>query len=206
VTSVSHFGQLEIREGATGRVIGVPGDQRRCITATPAALRAFVRSDELGRYRPLSGARNLPSGWEVACDGSISLDDALDVVYPLGRVHQCQFAAGSLEIRPLEEVLGRQSGRYEGSDALSPAGRAAAVATVCGDCVRKPVWAKVASAPDDIPCPEPCSVMVAFCREAALWEQEPPVFANANPGVAYAAFDEPGNELRETYLRSRASA
>lgn len=206
MTSISHFGELEIREGATGHVIGVPGAQRHYVTATPAALRAFVRSDELGRYRPLSGTRTLRSGWEVTCDDSLSLDDALDVVYPLGRVHQRQFAEGTLEIRSLDEVLGRQSGRYQGSDALSPAGRAAAVGTVCGDCVRKPVWADVASAPDDIPCPEPCSVIVAFCREAALWERDAPERATADPGVPYAAFDEPGNELRESYLRSRGSA
>jgi hypothetical protein len=55
----------------------------------------------------------------------------------------------------------------------------------------------------DVPCPEPCSVFVSLCREAALWEQAPPQPAAVDDRVAWAAFDEPGNEVREAYLQLR---
>ncbi len=60
-----------------------------------------------------------------------------------------------------------------------------------------------AQADGEIPCPEPCSVLVSLCREAALWQREPPSPAQADPNVAFAAFDAPGNEIREAYLAAR---
>jgi hypothetical protein len=75
------------------------------------------------------------------------------------------------------------------------------VRTVCGECVRRPVWDGATCGPDEIPCPEPCSVLVAFCREAVLWQQERPAPTEPDPTIPWAAFEEPGNELRERYLQ-----
>jgi hypothetical protein len=123
------------------------------------------------------------------------------VVYPLALVHQRQFNDGTLRVVDLDSVLSRQSGRYEDTASLDEANRRRAVTTVCGQCVRRPVWDGAACGPEDIPCPEPCSVIVAFCREAAIWQTEPPDLADPDAAVPWAAFEEPGNELRERYLR-----
>ena len=128
------------------------------------------------------------------------MEAALEVVYPLAKVHQRQLAAGELRVVPLEDVLARQSGRYEETATLSLEGRERAIATVCGECVRCPVWNAEPCGPRDIPCPEACSVLVAFCREAAIWQIETPSARPPDALVAWAAFDEPGNELRERYL------
>jgi hypothetical protein len=44
-------------------------------------------------------------------------------------------------------------------------------------------------------------VLVAFCREALLWQQERPAPTEPDPTIPWAAFEEPGNELRERYLQ-----
>ncbi|MGE0599545.1 MAG: DR2241 family protein [Dehalococcoidia bacterium] len=190
------IGQLELGENS----IGVPGERMQEVAGNREALFHHIRNDDAARYRPLTGAKTLPTGWSVDLSPDLPMETAIETVYPLATVHRQQYLQGTLRVVTLDEVLSRQSGRYESSSALSQEGRARAIDTVCDECVRRPVWSGAACTVDDIPCPEPCSVMVAFCREAALWEAEPPRPAPANPHIAWAAFDEPGNELRERYL------
>ncbi|MGE3073234.1 MAG: DR2241 family protein [Dehalococcoidia bacterium] len=194
-------GQLEVSEDA----VGVPGADTLEVGGNRKALFAHIRADDLGRYRPLSGARTLPTGWRVRLGPELSAEDAVETVYPLALIHQRQLAERALRVVGLDEVLLRQSGRYESSSALSPQGREQAVATICGECVRRPVWDWAPCGDGDIPCPEPCSVLVAFCREAALWEADPPSRSPVSTAIAWAAFEEPGNELRERYLQEMAN-
>ena len=167
------IGQLLIEDDA----IGVPGTAKRTITGTPEAVFAHVRLGDDGRYRPLSGAATLPTGWSAPLGPAFDADIAIETVYPLALTHQRQFAAGTLRVVPLEDVLARQSGRNG-----------------------------AACAPGDIPCPEACSVLVAFCREAASWQASPPPPEPPDPRIPWAAFEEPGNELRERYLQEMAEA
>ena len=208
MTETRTFGQLTIVETSDGTSIGVPGaaDQPlRALESTAEALFELVREDGLGRYRPLSGARTLPEGWAVTIGDELPFELAIETVYPLALAHQRQLSEGVLRVVPLEDVLARQSGRYEDAEKLSLDGRAKVVEVVCGSCVRLPVREIATIASKDITCPEPCSVFVAFCREAVLWEAEPPVPAAPNPAVPWAAFEEPGNELRERYLSEMSS-
>lgn len=195
MTDASAIGELTIGDGFV-RGPGAPGEW----LTNAAELRARVRVDDRGRYRPLSGARTMPRGWAAATGTSMTPEKVVDVAYPLALVHRAQWQAGTLRVVPLEDVLARQTGRYEVAAALPDAGRALARELLCGGCVRTPVWDGERPEREDIPCPEPCSVMVAFCREAALWAQTRPVSAPADPLAPFAAFEEPGNELREAYL------
>lgn len=167
-------------------------------------VRAFVREDARGRYRPLTGARGLRGGWRVRCSSGGELGDVLEAIYPLALCHRAMAARGDLRTAGLDDVLARQSGRYRVAGAISEEGRETARATLCGRCVRAPVWAGVDAGEEGIPCPEPCSVLVALCREAALWEDEAPESAPVDPDVAFAAFEKPGNEVRESYLAAVA--
>lgn len=199
MTGTRRFGQLTITQTADGTSIGVPGERLRALESTEEALFEFIRTDDDGRYRPLSGALTLPQGWEITVGGALSFEQAIETVYPLALAHQRQLADGVLRVVPLEDVLARQSGRYESASQLSHGGRARVVETVCGSCVRCPVWDSAPCGVNDIPCPEPCSVFVAFCREAVLWEAVPPARSTPDPSVPWAAFEQPGNELRERY-------
>jgi sirohydrochlorin cobaltochelatase len=165
------------------------------------ATREFVRTDSLGRYRPLPGARTLPGGWEVRCKPE-GVDAVLDEIYPLARTHMRQWGNGELRLVSLDEVLDRQSGRYAVAAKLDEAGRAVARGVLCGVCIKAPVWAGERPG-EAIPCPEPCSVMVSLCREAALWQDERPERSAPDASVPFAAFDVPGNEIREAYLEKR---
>ena len=185
-------------------VIGVPGDGEPLTLYTPDALGEHARTDDLGRYRPLSGARTLPRGWQFAASDAATLGAAVEQIYPLALAHAKQHNEGTLRLVSLDEVLRRQSGRYESTSGLSAAGRDRSSELVCGECIRTPVWRGDSCNASGVPCPEPCSVLVAFCREAALWEREPPEPAAPDPTVPWAAFEEPGNELRERYLHQLA--
>ncbi len=124
-------------------------------------------------------------------------------MYPLAVHHIEMAAAGELRTVGLEAVLERQSGRYETAHWLSEEGRERAVRTVCEACVREPAWSRsVSLTPGSIPCPEPCSVLVSFCREAALWERDRPDACEPDPGVGFADFERAGNALREAFLRT----
>ncbi len=199
------LGEVTIsREGGT-TVLRGPGSPRVVLPQDEDALRRHIRVDAQGRYRPLSGARTLPGGWQVATGAALPLDRAIEAVYPLALIHMRLHGEGALRIVALDAVLSRQTGRYEASANLPPERRALAARLLCGQCVRVPVWAGEECGAARIPCPEPCSVLVSLCREAAHWEHEPPEPAAVDPGVAFAAFDEPGNELREAYLAALAA-
>lgn len=175
------------------------GPQPLEIEPTIEALREHVRFDDGGRYRPLSGARTLPGNWRISLPEGLT-EAAIEAIYPQALLHQRQGAEGSLRVVTYEEVVGRQRGRYRVAGELEAEGRERARDVLCGRCVRTPAWAGAGVAEAGIPCPEPCSVMVALCREAALWQREPPAAGAADPSVAFADFAAAGNEVREAYL------
>jgi hypothetical protein len=177
----------------------------RLVYSSADSLRQWVRFDEGSRYRPLSGARSLPPDWATELPGDAALCEALETIYPLAACHVDQLAGSVLRTCSLDEVLARQSGRYESASALSEPGRIAAVNVLCGRCVRTPVWNTLNAngIASSIPCPEPCSVMVSLCREAATWENDPPQPVAADPSVGFAGFETPGNELRDAWLGRR---
>lgn len=181
------------------------GDATQPLTDVPwpgDALRELVRFDDRGRYRPLSGAKTLPSGWQLRC-APCDVDTVIETVYPLATVHRRQWERGVLRVVGLDEILERQSGRYAISATLDDDGRELARRVLCGDCVRAPAWAGESPDADAIPCPEPCSVFISLCREAALWQQDAPPRSPVDASAPYAAFEHPGNAIREAYLAAR---
>ncbi len=195
------FGEIDVAF-AEGRVTLTgprPGRAPRTLDATVEALRRHVRFDDRGRYRPLSGARTLPGCWRAELPARLA-GAALDAVYPQAMLHQAQAAAGRLRVVPFAETVARQRGRERAADGLDAAGRDRARATLCGNCVRTPVWAGESASAEAIPCPEACGLLLALCREAARWREGPPPSAPPDADVPHAAFDTPGNEAREAYL------
>jgi hypothetical protein len=201
---MNQLGELWIRETPEGPTIGA-GDSAEEVEPVSEALRRHTRMDDRGRYRPLTGARSMRRGWFVRCGPTLPLGDAIEVVYPLATVHRRQWSEGTLRVVTLDDVLARQTGRYEVAAQLSGEGRERVRRVLCETvCLRMPVWAGAACGEDEIPCPEPCSVLVSLAREAALWEHALPERAEVDDSVEFAAFDEPGNAIREAYLRLTA--
>lgn len=182
--------------------VGPPGAaEPRNFACTAEELRDFLRTDDAGRYRPLPGAMTMRSNWQASVTGTLA--EITEAIYPLAGEHTAQADDGTLRLVSLEEVLARQTGRYQVAAKLDGQGREVAAKVLCGQCVKQPLWRGEVWDGQSLPCPEPCSVMVSLCREAALWQASPPAPRRPDPALAYANFEEPGNEIRETYLRAR---
>jgi hypothetical protein len=199
------FGELTVTFEGDEAVIHGPrtGKNEPVVDGIPSVLRQWVRFDDAGTYRPLPGARTMRKDWQARVSGAAPLREALDAIYPLALLHAEQWSAGILRIVALDEVLQRQSGRYESSSRVSAGGRRTASDVLCGRCVKTPAWRGDRLDVSAVVCPEPCSVLVSLCREAAAWETNAPPPAPVDAGVRFAQFETPGNEIREAYLASR---
>ena len=171
---------------------------------TPDELRDWVRVDDRGRYRPLPGAKTMRKGWEATIETPDNDHQAVyDALYPLAMAQRALGSDG-LRVVSLDEVLSRQASRYKIAAELDDEGRRTAANVLCGQCVKAPLWNGMPwPEGPQIVCPEPCSVMVSLCREAATWQRNPPQLAAVDPDLPFADFEQPGNEIREAYLRER---
>ena len=211
------IGELVIEQEPGGFRLNGPGQP--VTRVEEADVEELCRYDDQGRYRPLTGARSLPRGWFVDGLDRDGLCRLIDAIYPQALLwYEESTARGATAVATDGDVLGRQTGRYAVAADLSAAGRRAAREVLCDRvCVREPVWSGDPPLPIDgaaaprvledgslgIPCPEPCSVFVSLCREAALWEKSRPGPVEVEEHLPFAAFDVPGNEVREEYLRLR---
>jgi sirohydrochlorin cobaltochelatase len=191
-------GQLTIERDGDGWLIATAGHPAD--PATLETVREWSREDARGRYRPLPGARSLRPGLRLRTADIGDARDAVEAIYPLALLHFRQHAEGALRLVPLEESLARQTGRYEDAAALDDRGRAAVADVLCGQCVKTPLWREPSAPVESIPCPEACSVLIALCREAALWQQSLLARSAPDPDIPFAAFETAGNEVREAVI------
>ena len=197
----ARVGQVLItRSGGSIRVEGPPGE-REAVSAPAgrAAFRRWIRTTDDGAYRPLTGAKNLRTGWQVACDSVAEAAGVVEGIYPLALRHAALHRAGRLHVVSWEASCGRQRGPHARAPCLSEAGRGRAVGALCGQCVREPLWHRTVDR-DRFPCPQPCSAFLALADAAAGWEKNPPRARAADPRAGFADFDHPGNATRNRFL------
>jgi hypothetical protein len=195
-------GQLRLCKSGSGvRIEGPDGDGEgpEEAPADPEAFRQWIRHTGTGQYRPLSGSRDLRSGWVLHCKDVNEAAGVVEQVYPLALRWAAQRADHRIRVMHPETALGRQSGRTRKAASLSRSGIDRAVRVLCGQCVRTPLW-HGGEAPGDIPCPEPCSIFIALAKAAVEWEiaGDPP--RQDEPGCAFADFAALGNPIRNRYL------
>jgi len=180
--------------------------------ADPDALAARVRVDDAGRYRPLSGATTLPTGWRLAGLDGEALVAAVEGVYPTSVVDWHRERTGDLAVTDWAATAARQTGIYADVGDLRGDALAAAAAACCGGCTRRRAWDEADGEPIDadpgdgaVPCREPCSPFVAAARELlAVEAADDPERAPVDRSVRPAEVGEPGNVYRERYLAARA--
>jgi sirohydrochlorin cobaltochelatase len=194
------LGDLEIadRDG----VVVIKGPHGGVPNSAPAGrneFRQWIRYDNDGRYRPLSGAQSLRAGWGVECKSVEEAAEWIEIVYPSALRHAVLRRRGSLNIVGAQAALPRQSGRYAGAGGVTETQIRRCADALCSQCVRAPVWLDGAE-DSPIPCPEPCSVFIALAREAAHWGKEdiPGVQEARPPG--FADFENASNSVRKRFF------
>ena len=175
--------------------VGEPSETR----GDSGAVRRAVRVRQTtGRYRPLAGARTLRRGWRFALPAATNCRRCIDEVYPLARRTSDSWSLGTLRVVPLDEVLRRQSGRYGVAAELDDRAGGRERALLCGTCVKTPVWrGDRSSTTGRSPVPSRAACSSRSAAKPRCGSARPPAPAEPDPAVAFAAFDEPGNELRE---------
>jgi hypothetical protein len=209
------------------------------VTPDPFAARELAQTTNAGEYRPLKTAPNLRQGWAIVDLDARGLWTALDYLYPGCGAHWHAGRTGTLRVTHWSETAGRQSGIYGSVKLLPEPAVRNAVRACCGSevCLRRVAWGIDAQTPlampaepestgEVVPCPEACSMFIAFARKVLVLERSP---RDAVPGlpplnaaereqvhaiVAAAAagtlggaregeFDEPTNLRRIRYLAAR---
>lgn len=113
------------------------------VFTSPVAARNLARYDRLGRYRPLKGAPNLPTGWRLQLGSVEEVLEALDIFYPGALASWIAFQQGSVTPVNLRETLQRQSGMYRVTQKITNAQADELVGKFCrseGGCLRTILW------------------------------------------------------------------
>ena len=132
-----------------------------------------------GQFRPLRSSPDLPSGWVLSCVGLVELWRALQEIYP-GSVADWFAARSGAAPTSYREFTNRQSGMYRITQMLTDAQAADVTRAACHPrfCLKRRLWTVVglevddARAKSEMPCLEPCAVLLELARKAMRIEQE----------------------------------
>jgi hypothetical protein len=146
---------------------------------TIPALRELAMFSASGQFRPLRSSPDLPSGWVLSCIGQAELWRALQEIYP-GSVADWFAARSGAVPTNYREFTNRQSGMYRITQMLTDAQAADVTRAACHSrfCLKRRLWTVTGLEADDakvkseIPCLEPCAVLLELARKAMRIEQE----------------------------------
>jgi hypothetical protein len=119
-----NLGELVVREVEPGRFVirhwQDDETQRKLAVETEAiAALEIVRYDEQGNYRPLKGAPNLRTGWELRLESVPEVRQAIDYFYPGAFSTWLAFNRGEVTPVDLRQTLTRQTGMYRVTQKLT---------------------------------------------------------------------------------------
>ena len=119
-----NLGELVVREIEPGRFLirhwKDDESPRNLVVETAAiAVLEIVRYDEQGNYRPLKGAPNLRTGWELRLESVAEVRQAIDYFYPGAFSTWLAFNRGEITPVDLRQTLTRQTGMYRVTQRLT---------------------------------------------------------------------------------------
>lgn len=123
------------------------------LTVETEALAALeiVRYDEQGNYRPLKGAPNLRTGWELCLQSVPEVRQAIDYFYPGAFSTWLAFSRSEITPVDLRQTLARQSGMYRVTHKLTGVQAEELAARFCqshSGCLRTILWTIDGKAPE----------------------------------------------------------
>ena len=172
------------------------------VSTDPGAMCDRRRTDADGDYRPLSTAPDLPPGWAFVDLGPGELVETVEHCYPATVANWYRERTGDLDVVHWRATAARQTGIYDVVDEVAGDAVDDLAQACCVDsqCLKRREWDEhdgseqregsdgregkdgregndgSLDAPrgeGEFPCREPCSLVVAAAREAALTEREP---------------------------------
>lgn len=142
------LGELVVREVEPGRFVirhwRDDETQRKLAVETEAiAALEIVRYDDQGNYRPLKGAPNLRTGWELRLQSVPEVRQAIDYFYPSAFSTWLAFNRGEVTPVDLRQTLTRQTGMYRVTQKLTGAQAEELAGRFChshSGCLRTILW------------------------------------------------------------------
>ena len=143
-----NLGELVVREVELGRYLirhwKDDETQAKLAVETEAiAALEIVRYDEQGNYRPLKGAPNLRTGWELRLESVPEVRQAIDYFYPGAFSTWLAFSRGEVTPVDLRQTLSRQTGMYRVTHKLTRLQAEELAARFCqshSGCLRTILW------------------------------------------------------------------
>jgi len=191
----------------------------------------MATTDADGQYRPLRTAPTLRDGWIAPDLDAHTCPELVATIYPATIANWYREREGTLDVTHFDAAAARQSGIYAVVDDLDRAAIDWLASACCRDemCLKRRAWDAGAEDPLDVPrgdgempCREPCSLVVAAARAFTKQEQEPPQTYQfeltpsehetlldcldavaADRSVRLADLDEGANRYRARYLQAK---
>jgi hypothetical protein len=146
----------------------------------PLDARELAKRDDRGRYRPLSTAPTLRTGWAFVGLGPTEVVRTVETFYPATIANWYREREGALDVTHWRETAARQTGIYgvvetwdrgEGHEHVE---RVAEACCADSECLKRRAWEYDDETPLDaeggdgpFPCREPCSLVISAAREWA---------------------------------------
>jgi 4Fe-4S iron-sulfur cluster binding domain/DR2241 stabilising domain len=151
------------------------------------ALQEIAQRDHRGEFRPNKTAPNLRRGWVARVMDAAGLETAFRGLYP-GALADWFAASKGAEGAALENFLGRQTGMFRSLRHLAGAQVKEVADAGCARefCLRRRLWKMAGIDPvaktarSEIPCFEPCGLLLEMLRRASKGANDAPVAAVLN--------------------------
>ncbi len=151
----------------------------------PLDARQLAKHDDRGRYRPLKTAPSLQGGWRFPALAAADLVRAVDFFYPASVANWHRERAATLDVSHWRETVDRQTGIYgvvrtwDRGDGYEHVNWVAEACCVDSQCLKRREWEydgetdlDVDGGDGEIPCREPCSLVIAAARQWTKLEGE----------------------------------
>src|ERR1700722_3424899 len=154
--SAIRLGELIVRQAEpAGNVIrhwqdDQPEQKLTVKTGSIAALE-IVRYDAERKYRPLKGAPNLRTGWELRLDSVAEVRQAIDYFYPGAFATWLAYNRGEVTPIDLRQTLARQTGMYRVTRKVTDSQAEELAGRFCqsrSGCLRTILWTVDGKAPN----------------------------------------------------------
>jgi sirohydrochlorin cobaltochelatase len=150
-------------------------EQKLTVKTGSIAALEIVRYDAERNYRPLKGAPNLRTGWELRLDSVAEVRQTIDYFYPGAFATWLAYNRGEVTAVDLRQTLARQTGMYRVTQKLTDSQAEELAGRFCqsrSGCLRTILWTVDGKAPNRyLPSSkfDPQADQLPEQREANVW-------------------------------------